>query len=47
MEIERPSQGARQQLDKQGLGSAARNYISEVLRFRVEDTVEVVRGALQ
>jgi geranylgeranyl diphosphate synthase type II len=47
VEIERLTQGARRRLDLQPLGTATRNYVSEVLRFRVEDTVEALRGALR
>jgi len=47
VEIERLIQGARRRLDLQPLGTATRNYISEVLRFRVEGTVEVLRSALR
>ena len=47
VEIERLTQGARRRLDLQPLGTATRNYVSEVLRFRVEDTVEALRSALR
>lgn len=47
VEIERLTQGARRRLDQQPLGTATRDYISDVLRFRVEDTVDALRSALR